>query len=175
MEQRIFTNEQVDLSTLPSADMLHFTPLEKNYKRLQYIISVIVTAVVLIGLIILFWLGDPPTWIAVLICGFWIFIGLLILVFITEGFAHKGYAVRTRDLVYKTGWLYKKQVTVPFNRIQHVDIKQGIFERKYNLSKLNLYTAGGASSDLSIPGLKLEDAKRYKSFILGVMETDEEE
>ncbi|RLD20552.1 MAG: hypothetical protein DRI69_06085 [Bacteroidetes bacterium] len=175
MEQKIFTNQQVDLSTLPSADDLHFTPLEKNYRRLQYIISVIVTVVVLIGLVILFWLVNIPTWIAVLICGFWIFIGLLILVFIKEGYTHKGYAVRARDLVYKTGWLYKKQVTVPFSRIQHVDIKQGVLERKYKLSNLNLYTAGGASSDLTIPGINIDDAKRFKSFILGVMESDEEE
>jgi len=175
MEQKIFTNHQVDLSTLPSADELYFTALEKSYKRLLHITSVIVTTIVLIGLVILFWQADVPTWITVLSCGIWVFIGLLRLVYITKAFVHKGYAVRTHDLVYKTGWLYKKQVTVPFNRIQHVDIKQGVLERKFKLSKLNLYTAGGASSDLTIPGISLEDAKRYKSFILGVMATDEEE
>ena len=175
MEQEIFTNEQVDLSTLPSADDLLFDGLEKNYRRLQYIISIIVTTIVLIGLVVGFWLLDFPLWIALSAFGFWIIIGILQLVIITKGFMHKGYAIRKRDLAYKTGWLYKKQITVPFNRIQHVDIKQGILERRYRLSKLNLYTAGGASSDLTIPGINIEDAKRYKSFILGVMDSDEEE
>lgn len=175
MEQKIFTNHQVDLSSLPSATDLHFNGLEKHYLRLQKIISVTVTTVVLIGLVILFWLVDVPMWVAISAVGFWIFIGFLQLLFISKEFKHKGYAIRTRDLVYKTGWLYKKQITVPFTRIQHVDIKQGILERSYKLSKLNLYTAGGASSDLTIPGINMEDAKRFKSFILGVMESDEEE
>jgi len=175
MEQKIFTNHQVDLSTLPSANELHFNGLETHYRRLQYIISVLVTTVVLVGLVILFWLVSIPIWISVSAISFWLFIGLLQLLVITKGFEHKGYAIRTRDLVYKTGWLYKKQITVPFSRIQHVDIKQGILERRYKLSKLNLYTAGGASSDLTIPGINLKDAKRFKSFILGVMESDEEE
>jgi uncharacterized protein len=175
MGQKIFTNHQVDLSALPSVEDLHFNGLEERYRRLQYIASIIGTAVIFIALVIVFWINEVEMWISVLSIGFWVFIGLLQLVFITEGFKHKGYALRARDLVYKKGWLYKKQVTVPFSRIQHVDIKQGVLERSFGLSKLNLYTAGGQSSDLTIPGLNIEDAKRYKSFILGVMESDEEE
>jgi len=175
MEQNIFTNHQIDLSTLPSANDLHFNGLEKDYRRLQNIVSVLVTTVVLIGLVIAAWLVHIPIWIAASAIAFWLFIGFLQLLFISKGFKHKGYAIRARDLVYKTGWLYKKQITVPFTRIQHVDIKQGIIERSYKLSKLNLYTAGGASSDLTIPGINMDDAKRFKSFILGVMESDEEE
>ena len=175
MEQKIFLNQQVDLSVLPSVDDLHYTGLEPKYKFILQLIVVIVTSIIFIGLSTLFFFGDPPLWIALTILAAWILISTLIFAFVSKIFKYKGYAVRTRDLVYKKGWLYKKQITVPFSRIQHVDIKQGVLERRYKLGTLNLYTAGGQSSDLTIPGLKIEDAKRFKSFILGVMESDEEE
>lgn len=175
MEQNIFTNYQVDLKDLPTAAGIQFNGLEKKYRRIQYIVSLIVSTILLIGLVVLYFVSDPPGWVGASAFGLWLLLLILQFVFIKNGFIHKGYVVRTRDLVYKKGWLYKKQVTVPFSRIQHVDIKQGVLERSYGLSKLNLYTAGGASSDLSIPGLKLEDAKRIKSFILGIMTSDEEE
>ncbi|MDX1479761.1 MAG: PH domain-containing protein, partial [Saprospiraceae bacterium] len=71
--------------------------------------------------------------------------------------------------------LYKRQTTIPFTRIQHVDVRQGVLERSYDLGKLNIYTAGGQGSDLSIPGLRFDEAQRLKAFILGKVTEDEEE
>ncbi len=175
MEQKIFINQQVDLSILPSVEDLDFTGLETDFKRLQHIVALIFIGIVLVGLVILFWLAETPLWISAFMIIGWIILGIVIMAIISKTFPYKGYAVRTRDLVYKKGWLYKKQITVPFSRIQHVDIKQGVLERKFKLGTLNLYTAGGQSSDLTIPGLNIDDARRFKSFILGVMESDEEE
>ncbi|MBC8883129.1 hypothetical protein H9X57_06160 [Flavobacterium piscinae] len=36
----------------------------------------------------------------------------------------------------------------------------------YQLTELQVYTAGGSSSDLHIPGLPKEEAERIKSFLL---------
>ena len=90
-------------------------------------------------------------------------------------FPYKGYAIRQRDIIYKKGWLWKSVTTVPFNRVQHCDIKQGLIERQFNLSSLNVYTAGGQNSDLTIPGLEFEMAEKYKAFILKTISSDEEE
>jgi len=173
--QQIFTNQQIDLSSIPTAAYIDFLPLEKSYRTILVIGSLVFTGIIAIGLVIVFWQTDVPGWIAISALSFWLLLGVLQLVFIFKGFKCKGYALRERDMTYKKGWLYKKQVTVPFKRIQHVDIKQGVFERAYGLAKLNVYTAGGNTSDLSIPGLILEDAKQYKSYILGVLEADDEE
>ena len=175
MDQEIFTNEQIDLAQIPSADQIQYQGLERPYRTIQVIASLISTAIITIALVIVFWQTEVPMWIAAISLGGWLLLGVVQLVFIYKGFKYKGFALRTRDLTYKKGWLFKKQVTVPFKRIQHVDIKQGVIERAYGLSKLNVYTAGGNASDLSIPGIKLEDAKQYKSFILGILEADDEE
>jgi membrane protein YdbS with pleckstrin-like domain len=71
--------------------------------------------------------------------------------------------------------LYKQQIAVPFNRIQHVDIRQGILERAFGLSKLNVYTAGGQSSDITIPGLRDDQAQRLKEYILRETTTQDEQ
>ena len=149
--------------------------MEKPYRTIQIIGSLIFTSIVLIGLLILFWQVVTPMWVDVLVIGFWTLLGITQLVFIFKGFKYKGFAIRERDLTFKKGWLFKKQVTVPFKRIQHVDIKQGVIERAYGLARLNVYTAGGNASDLSVPGLLINDARQFKSYILGVLEADDEE
>ena len=73
--------------------------------------------------------------------------------------------MRSNDVIFNSGWLWKSKVTTPFNRIQHVSIEQGILERNWNLVRLKLYTAGGSSSDLSIPGLHMTTAQELKEYI----------
>lgn len=84
---------------------------------------------------------------------------------INIGYRKRSYALRDKDLTYKKGWLFYSTTTVPFNRIQHTEASQGPLERRFDLSKLNIYTAGGSTSDLSIPGLKEEEAQQLRDFI----------
>jgi len=77
-----------------------------------------------------------------------------------------GYAVREKDITFKSGWLWRSVTTVPFNRVQHCDLKQGMLDRRFGLSKLTIYTAGGQSTDLMIPGLLPETAEKLKTYIL---------
>ena len=82
------------------------------------------------------------------------------------GFKHKAYALREHDILYKSGLIFRKTIALPFNRVQHSEINQGPIERNFNLSSLEVYTAGGNNSDLVIPGLLNEDAQNIKSFII---------
>jgi len=56
-------------------------------------------------------------------------------------------------------------MVVPFKRIQHSEVTQGPVDRFFNLAKLRVFTAGGSGSDLTIPGLKLEEANKLKTLI----------
>lgn len=89
-----------------------------------------------------------------------------------KGFHNKAYALREKDIVYRSGWLWKQTTTAPFNRVQHVSIDQGPIERQFDLAKLKIYTAGGKTSDMSIPGLAPETANQLKEYI--VKKTEEE-
>lgn len=92
----------------------------------------------------------------------------------TKRFASKSYALREKDIVYKSGWLWQHVTTVPFNRVQHVSIDQGPIERNFNLSKLKIFTAGGSASDITIPGLRPETADYLKEFIVKKTQDEEE-
>lgn len=81
-------------------------------------------------------------------------------------FESRRYALRARDITYRRGWLWHRVTTVPYHRIQHGEIAQGPIEKWYGLAVLEVYTAGRNASDLSIPGLPLEEAERLKAFIL---------
>ena len=59
---------------------------------------------------------------------------------------------------------------IPFNRIQHIALHQGIFSRIYGLASLQFYTAGGSTTDVNIKGFKLEDAKKFKEFVSNKIE-----
>ena len=72
------------------------------------------------------------------------------------------YAVREHDLVVQSGVIFRRWSSIPHNRIQHVDTRQGPIERIFGLSRLLVFTAAGMSADGSIPGLATVDAERLR-------------
>lgn len=75
------------------------------------------------------------------------------------------YAVRENDVVLHKGLFFRSITCQPVKRIQHVEIKQGPFERLFKLASLNIYSAGGAGYTFSIPGLPAAEAERLRLFI----------
>jgi membrane protein YdbS with pleckstrin-like domain len=171
----LFTNTQLDLTQLPQADTLQMIPLEKDYK----VVRCIGASIFAITIIIISWfvvLLKPGHWpigniLAIIIS----LISIWIIWYHAISFHYMGYAVRQKDISFKSGWLWRSMTTVPFNRVQHCDIKQGLIDRWFGLSKLTIYTAGGQSTDLMIPGLLPETAERLKAYILKSTELSVEE
>jgi membrane protein YdbS with pleckstrin-like domain len=99
-----------------------------------------------------------------------IFIGILVIlsiliIFTKLSFNKKGYAFREHDAIYKSGLISETTTIIPFNRVQHVALHQGFISRKLGLASVELFTAGGNSSDLEIPGLLLSDAQIIKNLV----------
>ncbi len=90
-------------------------------------------------------------------------------------YSSKKYMLRQKDITYRSGWLWHSVTSVPYNRIQHVEIEQGPIEKIYGLSTMEVYTAGKSTSDLSIPGLNGETAEKLKDFVLGQVMTKQEQ
>ena len=74
-------------------------------------------------------------------------------------YEHFGYSVREHDLFVQRGVLFRRRSSIPHNRIQHVDTRQGPLERAFGLSRVAVFTASGVSADGSIPGLTTEIAE----------------
>ena len=72
------------------------------------------------------------------------------------------YGIREHDLLVQRGVLFRRRSSIPHNRIQHVDTRQGPLERAFGLSSVAVYTASGMSADGSIPGLTEASAERIR-------------
>lgn len=79
---------------------------------------------------------------------------------------HFRYGVREDDLLVESGVLFRHAVSIPLDRIQHVDTRQGPIERLFGLSRLVVYTAAGMSADGSIPGLEEEQADALRDALV---------
>jgi len=172
-----FENNQLPSQHLPSIDDIQFESLELNYQK----VSIYFTAFFFIAAIIIY-LGigifveelfaSPLIWIVV---GGWILVASFFIFLSYKSYFYEGFALREKDVVYKSGMWFRSTIIVPFNRVQHCEINQGPIDRYFGLSELSLFTAGGSSSDLNIPGLSQETAAKLKQFITNKVAHDEEE
>ena len=67
------------------------------------------------------------------------------------------------------GVIIKKYVTIPYDRIQNVDINRGILARLLGLSDLNIQTAGtgvGQFGEGRLPGLSIEVAENLRNELI---------
>ena len=69
------------------------------------------------------------------------------------------YEVRDDSLYLERGVLTKVTTVVPYVRIQHVDASRGPIERAFGLATAVVYTAGSRGADVSVPGLKPDEAR----------------
>lgn len=93
-------------------------------------------------------------------------LGLFAMVLAALDASRRRWALREHDLVYRSGVLWHRSVIVPFARIQHVETVSGPLERRFGLTRLKCYTAGGAGGDLTVAGLHRETARRLRQYLL---------
>lgn len=72
------------------------------------------------------------------------------------------FELRPEELFLEHGVLNHVRTIVPLRRIQHLDVSQDILEREFSLGRLIVHTAGSRSSDVVIPGLRLDVAERMR-------------
>lgn len=106
---------------------------------------------------------------------FMFFFGLIWSFFIPFPFAHLIYEnyrhELQKDRVYiERGIIWKKYVSIPYERVQNVDISRGPLARLLGLSDLQIQTAGASTpyvlSEGRIPGIAVEEANKLREEIL---------
>lgn len=165
-----FTNNSVDLDILPKYEEVSFLPIHKKYWNVMVINLLIFVVILFVATAIAFVSVYQSTNLG---AGFYVsilafvfgFIGLLFWLN-RIAFKKRGYLIREKDLLYRSGILATTTVIIPFNRIQHIAVHEGMFSRMYGLASLEIYTAGGNSSDLSISGIDKQKAYTIKEFLM---------
>lgn len=161
-----FTNEQIDLNLLPTYESVVLTKPHPSYWKVIVInlsIFLLVLGIVLSALII----ADSGVRNHLyLITGVFLAIAIFLFVLYRTSFKKRGFALREKDVIYKSGIIAETTTIVPLNRIQHVALNEGIFSRIFKLGKLQVYTAGGQSGHLMISGIEIEKAKSMRDLLL---------
>lgn len=162
-----FTNETIDISTLPKFEEVQLNKIDSKYFRIILINVSIFFGLLIIAFAVLSYLKEDLFSNRV-----WLFLGMglpvlygFTILLNHLGFKKRGYAFREHDVIYKSGLIKESTVIVPDNRVQHVALHQGFFSRMFGLASIELFTAGGNHSDLEISGLVLAEARKIKNMI----------
>lgn len=81
-----------------------------------------------------------------------------------------GYQLRADDLLFRRGIMFQRFVSVPYGRMQLVDITRGPVARWLGLADLKFVTAAAASG-VAIPGLDEADAETLRDRLVSLAES----
>lgn len=162
----MFENTEIT-SQLPDVSKLDFKSIDKKYLIVLLLNFCIVAVLLFVGLYFLIEQNlktEIPEYtfyfyaVLAIVLGVFLFFNVL-------GFYKRKYTVREQDISYKKGVLVHSITTVPFARIQHVELEEKPFSRLFNLASIKIFTAGESGGDLKVNGLPKKEAKKIKEFI----------
>jgi membrane protein YdbS with pleckstrin-like domain len=162
-----FSNETIDTTRLPKFEEVEFTVLHPNYWKVTLIGLAVLFLIVAIGLgLVLYFNQEFFPYISYFSI-FYVVLLLIIVSFSWISFKKKGFAFRSHDVLFRHGIIATNTLVIPYNRIQHVALHEGFISRFFGLAKIEIFTAGGRSSDIQIPGIAKDQAENIKQLLMG--------
>jgi len=83
-------------------------------------------------------------------------------------FLYFRFYIENNDLIIKRGFLRKKVITIPLNKIQSVHIEQNLIHQLLDVAKLTIDTAGSEKSEAEIDAISISKAESFKQFLLKI-------
>lgn len=168
-----FTNNTIELDLLPKFEEVQLKPLSSQYWKVVLINILIFLLFVAAGIFAILYFKEEPRQYLLIIIAIYITFAVLLLFIYNIGVKRRGFAVRERDIIYASGVLALSTTIVPFSRIQHIALHEGLISRIFNLGELQIFTAGGSSGSLHIRGIEIAEAKNIKALLMRqINETD---
>ena len=167
-----FTNEAIDTTQLPKFEEVLFSKLHRSYWKVILINIAMFLIVIASAYGYIFNSVEeffPFQTIALVLLAV---IFALILLFARIGFVKKGFAFRNHDVLFRQGVIATNTMVIPYNRIQHVALHEGLISRIFGLAKIEIFTAGGNSSDIEIPGIEKAQAEDIKQLLMGKIQKE---
>src|SRR5688572_1105499 len=122
-----FSNEDIDISSLPKAVETTFVPIDPAYRKVILWEWMTLWGIITLAVSIVLYFSkslQSVTSLSLVFGGILLF-SLLNLWFLLKSFYRKAYAVREHDLIYRSGWIIQRTSACPFNRIQHCTVTAG--------------------------------------------------
>ena len=162
-----FTNSIITPEELPTISDVSFHPLEKDYLLVERVSLLIFQMILLIIAVSVFYFVEEIQRLNIIIPSIMLFLLFVVMTHISKtlSFKYSGYALRERDLLFRSGWLRRRLRIVVKSRVQHVSIQSGPIERRFGLSSVSIFTAGSSEADFTIKGIKEQRAQEMKEWI----------
>lgn len=80
-------------------------------------------------------------------------------------YEYSSYAVGELQIEVRRGALFRTELTIPYHRVQHVDVSAGPLEQFFDLRSLTLVTAASTISG-AIAGIEPDDADWVRAVVL---------
>ncbi len=156
-----FANDPIPLDRVPRLRDDAFVGVDPRHLRFKLIGIATAAAVVVAG-------GAAASFRVELWLTISAIAGLLVVLAATAGLAilemrRLAYQLRDHDVSLRRGVITHRTETVPFSRVQHVNLTRGPIERVLGLASLEVTSAG---PNISIPGLAVSDAERVKQIVV---------
>ncbi|MFT5646675.1 MAG: membrane protein YdbS with pleckstrin-like domain [Aureispira sp.] len=162
-----FTNETIDTKQLPRFEEVQFSVLHSGYWKVTLINTFLFFLILALGLGLLLFFNQGLLVFLVEISVIFSVLLFTVVLLSRIGFRKKGFAFRTHDVLYRYGIIATNTIVIPYNRVQHVALHEGFISRFFGLAKIEVFTAGGSSSDIQIPGIEIEQAENIKQLLMG--------
>lgn len=162
-----FTNDTIDTTTLPKYEAVALTRLHSNYMKEVILSRVLLLLLIAIALGLGIAFVDEIAAQQTLFIGGYVLLVFLMLFLAFLAVKKKAYAFRNHDVIFRSGIIATNTMVIPYNRVQHVALHEGFLARFFGLAKIEIFTAGGVSSDIEIPGIAKEEAENIKQLLMG--------
>lgn len=158
-------NNQIDIDkTLPVSE-LKFERLDRCYIRAQIVgTSVLYLLMMALALLLLL---TGCLWLFLAVECVILVVAIINLSILPKAFRFKGYAFRSHDISYRSGIVFPKVTTIPYSRIQQVNVSQSLVSRYFHLYSVGIVNGAQSLSTMSIPGLTEETAGRIRDLVTG--------
>jgi uncharacterized protein len=147
--------------------------LDPRWIPLQRILAVIPTLIfggVSFVFVLSLWAGSGILLLGLLLLPVW---AMIIAAFAWQlqrwpaiAYRFSSYRIDEAGIEIRQGVYWRTLTNVPRSRVQHTDVSQGPFERRFGLGTLVIYTAGTAHSKVNLSGLDFDVARRIRAHLL---------
>lgn len=162
------TNRQISPDDCTPVESLCFEKVDRKYiyVRTTAIVLVYVVLMAAATLILTFDIEHTAVWLTVAECS--LAVALAVNCALARGiYNFKGYALRDKDISYRSGIVFPKIITIPFSKIQQVSIRMNPLSRMFGLYYLDVINGSqDAMNRITIPGLKAATAEKIKSVLI---------
>jgi putative membrane protein len=123
-------------------------------------------------LIVFFFLGRKSDNYGMYFIGTAIIFSTISMIYSIINYYKSHYYIKGKELILNTGFISKKELSIPFERIQTINFEQNLIHRFFKVKKLKIDTAGSSDKELELEAIDDEKAEALKEILITVKQNE---